>query len=117
MTEDELYQGIADALTIAGWRWYHVIRSDGRSAGTGAVGFPDLFAVHPTRAQAFAWELKGDGGVMSTDQWAWIGPLAVVATLIGQPGRFDARVVFPHDYDRALDYILGRAERFIPAGE
>lgn len=112
MSEDELFIGLTQALTLAGWRWYHVIRSDGVSMGTGAVGFPDLFAVHPTRSQAFVWELKGTGGQPTIDQWAWIGPLAVVATLVDKPATFDARIVGPADYDAALHFILGKTERF-----
>lgn len=123
MTEDELFAGITDALTLSGWRWIHTIRSDGVCQGTGARGFPDLFAVHPTRSQVIAWELKGDDGRPTSDQWAWIGPLAVTSTLLVElagfsmhtenaPVRFDARIVFPADYDHALDFVLGRIDRF-----
>src|SRR5262252_4676813 len=61
VTEDELYTGITEALTIAGWRWYHVRRSDGVSEGTGARGLPDIIAVHPYRSHLIMWELKGEG--------------------------------------------------------
>lgn len=111
MTEDELYAGITEALTLAGWRWMHILRSDGVMTGTGAVGWPDLVAVHDRRAQMLVWELKGDGGRPTSEQYAWIGPMAVVAQLVGA-GRFDARVVWPKLYDAALDYIVGKNEAF-----
>lgn len=123
MTEDELYAGITEALTLSGWRWMHIIRSDGRMTGNGAVGWPDIAAVHPTRCHLILWELKGDGGHVTTDQWAWIGPLAVISVALGvnaptwkQGGgdaQLDARIVTPADYDAALAYIVGKAGRFI----
>lgn len=119
MTEDELYAGITEALTLAGWRWMHIIRSDGVMTGTGASGWPDLVAVHDRRAHLLIWELKAARGQATADQWAWIGPLAVVATkLSGAPAgyaHFDARVLYPADYDAALSYIVGKTDRMIAA--
>src|SRR5262245_60360552 len=111
MTEDELYAGITDALTLAGWRWLHMIRSDGVVTGTGAEGWPDIFAVHPARDQVLVWELKGDRGRPTLEQAAWISSLGAVA--IVQGARWlDVRVVYPDDYDVAVDLILGRRDRW-----
>lgn len=110
MSEDELMAGITEALTLAGWVWYHVGRSDRVSRGTGAVGFPDIVAVHPWRNHLILWELKTETGRLTVGQWAWIGPLAVTATVIGSP-MLDARVIRPADYDAALEYIVGKRDR------
>lgn len=96
MTEDELFAGLTDALTLAGWRWMHIIRSDGVTAG--AAGWPDLVAVHPSRNVVLAWELKGERTPVSSDQAAW---------LVGLRDRpVDARLIRPRDYDDALRVIL-----------
>lgn len=89
--------GLTEALELAGWRWLHIIRSDGVTAGSS--GFPDLIAVHPHRAIVLAWELKSDRGQLTPDQAGW---------LIGLRERaIDARVIRPADYDEALQVILG----------
>ena len=119
MTEAELLAGITDALTIAGWRWMHIIRSDGVTQGHS--GWVDVTAVHPTRALLLLWELKGDGGVLSHEQVGWIVPLATIATrvrerviaLAGPAGELvDARVLWPADYDTALALIVGKIDRW-----
>ncbi len=99
MTEDELLAGITDALTLAGWRWTHIRRSDRITQGF--EGLPDIIAVHPERAIVLAWELKTDLGVISTDQWGWLVALRDVAGV-------DARVVRPSDYDAALLTVFGQ---------
>lgn len=35
MSEAELLAGLTDALTLAGWRWMHIRRSDGVTVGPG----------------------------------------------------------------------------------
>lgn len=110
MTEDELQAGITEALTICGWRWMHIRRSDGITMG--AEGWPDIYAVHPGRpgAPILAWELKGDGGRPTGDQVAWIA--AIHASPAGLAGYIDARFLYPTDYDRAINLILGRSATF-----
>lgn len=112
MSEAELLLGLGQALTMAGWLWYHVVRSDGVSSGSGALGFPDIVAVHPRRLHLILWELKGSGGTPTPDQWAWMQPLALLAGTIGTctPQLLDARILWPADYDTALEYIVGKRE-------
>jgi len=111
VTEDELMSGITGALELAGWRWMHIIASHGVTQGD--VGWPDIIAVHPSRERApiLAWELKGDGGRPSGDQVAWIAALFAVGDRY-EPAPIDARMLYPDDYDRALDLILGRTATF-----
>jgi hypothetical protein len=96
MTEAELLQGITDALTIAGWRWTHIRRSDGITQGF--AGLPDIIAAHPMRTVLLAWELKATDGVVSVDQLGWL--------LAAQGPGVDARVVRPSQYDEALAVII-----------
>lgn len=103
MTEDDLLAGLADALTIAGWTWMHIIRSDGVTQGH--AGFVDLIAGHEARPYVLAWELKGPTGRITPDQWRWMLALKGAAGV-------DVRVIKPDDYDRALDVIVrGRDPR------
>lgn len=97
MTEDELLQGITEALTFGGWRWTHILRSDGVTMGMS--GLPDIIAAHAERTLVLAWELKNATNQATLDQWAWLKGLAVCA-------HVDARVVRPADYDHALEVIL-----------
>lgn len=97
MTEADLLEGITDALTITGWTWMHIIRSDGVTQGH--AGFVDLIAGHEARPFVLAWELKGPDGRISLEQFRWI------AALRGAAG-IDVRVIRPADYDRALDVIV-----------
>jgi VRR-NUC domain-containing protein len=102
MTEDELLQGITDAMTLGGWRWMHIRRSDGITVGM--QGFPDLIAAHPEREYILVWELKSQTGVVMPDQAAWLHVLGVSCV--------DARVIRPEDYDQALEVVLkGRDPR------
>lgn len=97
MTEDELLEGLTDALTLAGWRWFHVRRSD-RALVQGFQGWPDIFAVHPTRRIQIAMELKAEDGQASPDQLGWIAALRAAG--------LDCLVIRPGDYDRMLRVIL-----------
>lgn len=97
MTEAELLQGITDALTISGWTWTHIIRSQGVTMGS--AGIPDVIAAHPDRGVMLAWELKAERGVVSTDQLAWLFALRGIAGI-------DARIIRPADYDDALQVII-----------
>lgn len=103
MTEDELLAGLTDALTIAGWTWMHIIRSDGVTMGH--AGFPDLVAGHEAQPFILAWELKAAGGRITTDQWRWMVALKGSRDV-------DVRVIRPADYDQALEVIVrGRDPR------
>lgn len=96
MTEDELLEGLTDALTLAGWRWMHIRRSDNITVGQ--QGFPDIIAGHPERDYVLAWELKSREGIVMPDQAAWLIALRVPS--------IDARIIRPIDYDDALEVIL-----------
>jgi hypothetical protein len=96
MTEDELLAGITEALTFGGWRWTHILRSDGVTMGD--PGIPDIMAGHFHRGFVLAWELKSASGVVSPDQGAWLMAL--------RNPHVDARVIRPADYDAALEVIL-----------
>lgn len=98
MTEDELLEGITQAMTLVGWRWTHIRRSD--TITMGMSGLPDIIAGDVTRKIVVAWELKSQTGVVSGDQWGWLNVLRVA------PG-VDARVIRPSDYDAALSVIIG----------
>lgn len=105
MTEDELFEGITQALTIAGWRWSHI--RDSRGITVGDSGLPDIIAVHPTRGLVLAWELKGTNGKPTGDQVAWIAGMSA-------PGvKLDARILYPGHYDRALAFITGKTPAFV----
>ncbi len=97
MTEDELLEGITDALTLAGWHWFHVRRSD-RAIVQGRQGWPDLFAVHATRRLTLVLELKTEDGRLESEQGYWFHALA-------QAGH-NPVVIRPGDYDRILSVIL-----------
>lgn len=99
MGEDDLLSGLAEALTMTGWIWMHIIRSDGVTQGN--PGFVDIIAGHEAMPIVLAWELKGEGGRLTTDQWAW------AIALKGAAG-VDYRVIRPVDYDRALEVIVHR---------
>ena len=103
MTEDELLTGLTDAMTLSGWWWMHIRRSD-RALVQGMQGFPDIFAVHPIRKIGLAWELKSAKGQPTYEQHAWLNALALV--LDGCPNVWDGRIVRPSDYDDALAFVL-----------
>ncbi len=99
MSEDELFAGITQALTLAGWRWMHIRRSDGVTVGDS--GWPDVIAAHPDRGIVLALELKDAKLQPTVDQLAWILSLDNRTVV--------AQVVRPADYDRMLDVILAPA--------
>ena len=101
MTEDELLAGITEALTFGGWRWTHIRRSDGITVGM--AGLPDIIAVHPERGLALTWELKSTNGRPTLEQYAWLHGFDRVEGI-------DARVIYPIDYDAALEVILRGAD-------
>lgn len=105
MTEEELLIAITDALTLFGWRWMHLRRSD-LARVQGSQGWPDLIAIHPDRRLAMALELKTHTGRPTEDQAAWLAFL----NLAGIP----ARIVRPMDLDLILEVITGKARPLGP---
>jgi hypothetical protein len=103
MTEDELLTGITEALTLSGWWWMHVRRSD-QALIQGMQGFPDVFAIHADRGHTLAWELKSETGRPTIEQHAWLHAFRSM----GDPAvtKVDARIVTPRHYDRALRAVL-----------
>lgn len=101
MSEADLLIGITQALTIAGWRWTHIRDSHGVTVGD--VGLPDIIATHPSRGLSLAWELKGSNGKPTGDQVAWIAGLSAAQGV-------DARILWPADYDHALELITGKRD-------
>lgn len=99
MTEEELLTGITDALSIAGWTWMHILRSD--HVTMGRPGFPDVVAGHQVMPFILAWECKAELGTVTPGQWEWL------LALKGAIG-VDARVIRPSMYDDALEVILRR---------
>lgn len=99
MTEDELLAGIGEALTLAGWCWTHIRRSD--TITMGMTGLPDIIACHVMRDVVLAWELKSETGQLSTDQAGWLRAIRNACV--------DARVIRPADYDAALQVIIAHA--------
>ena len=107
MTEDELLSGITDALTLSGWTWTHILRSDGVTMGH--AGLPDVLA--GKGGIVLAWELKTETGTPSHDQLRWLLALG------GHPINLDARIIRPSMYDAALRVILeGVAPAYAFAG-
>jgi hypothetical protein len=97
-SEDELLLAVTEALSLTGWRWQHVRRSDAAIV-QGMTGWPDIIAIHPTRAIAMALELKADRGQVSGEQAAW----GACLELVGIPFR----IVRPDDLDSILRVIVG----------
>lgn len=97
MTEEELLLGITLALTLGGWTWMHIIRSDGVTAGQ--AGFPDIIAAHDAVPFGLAWELKSATGSLTPDQLRWQVALRSVRWL-------DTRTIRPAQYDEALEVII-----------
>lgn len=98
MTEDELLEGVTDALTMGGWLWTHARRSD-LALMQGSPGVPDLFAVHGELGRLLAMEIKGDHGQPTPDQSRWLVALA--------RAHVDARLVYPDQYDALLVELVG----------
>jgi hypothetical protein len=98
MSEADLLTGICEALTLGGWVWTHIRRSDGITVGN--AGLPDIIAAHHGRTFMLAWELKADRGTVSVDQYRWLHALGPCHPTV------DARVIRPQLYDAALRVLL-----------
>jgi hypothetical protein len=102
-TEEHVLSGLLDTFQIAGWLAFHSRRTDlGVAQGTGAVGLPDILAVHPYYGELVAIECKSERGRLSVEQWAWIWAL--------RNAGVTAVVCRPSDYDRCIAAILRRGE-------
>lgn len=96
MTEDQLLQGVTDALTAYRWRWSHARRSD-KALMMGHQGVPDIIAARNGRVLLI--ELKSETGVLSPDQLAWMAEMP-------HPGyALTALVLRPSGYDRFLEEL------------
>lgn len=99
VTEDELLEGVTDALTLGRWDWTHTRRSD-LAQLMGTPGVPDIIAVSGERGMLLALELKSDHGQPTRDQARWL-------TRLGQARHVSARLVYPGDYDALLAELVG----------
>ena len=97
-SEDDLLRGITDALTVGGWRWHHVRRSD-RAIQQGQGGWPDIFALHPERGETFVAELKAEHRRVEPLQADWL-------EVFGACG-IPARVIRPAQYDATWRWLVG----------
>lgn len=95
MTEDELLEGLTDALTYCGWRWMHLRRSD-LAIVQGHAGWPDIVAVRGDRLLTL--ELKREDGKVTLEQIGWLERLQHVDGV-------EAAIVRPSTYDATLELI------------
>ena len=96
MNENDLLQGVTDALTLRGWRWSHPRRSD-KAVMMGHAGVPDILAARNGRVLFI--ELKSETGRLSADQAAWFAEFPLVTY------TFTALVLRPSGYDAFLETI------------
>lgn len=96
-TEDELLIAVTDALTLCGWRWMHVRRSD-LAVVMGSQGWPDVVALRG--GLGLALELKSTAGRPTGEQVAWLRELRAAG--------LSALVIRPDDLDDLLRVIVGR---------
>jgi hypothetical protein len=103
MTEDQLVHGLADAMSLAGWTWWHVRRSD-RALWMGTKGWPDISALPPRHdGPLLVIEAKSAHGVVTPEQGRWL-------SLLHRAG-VTAAVIRPKHYDRALHLVLDGTSR------
>ena len=85
VTEAEWQQQVVELLGYLGWKHLHVRRSIGKgrqwATTTSRVGWPDLFAWHPTRGFV-AIELKVGNGKLTTEQREVLDELAVAGARV-----------------------------------
>jgi len=101
MTEDELLEGVAQALALrARWDesvvWWHIRRSD-LALTMGTPGIPDVMVVLDGRLEA--WELKTERGVVTEEQLRWRRALSDAGVI--------HHIVRPADYDELIERIVG----------
>ena len=73
MSEDDLLAEVAQLLTLGGWRWHHMRRSD-LGQPMGDPGFPDIIAVRG--GVLLAIELKAAKGRLEVGQREWLDDIA-----------------------------------------
>lgn len=98
MAEDDMLVGITDALTLGGWCWHHIRRSD-LALQQGQSGWPDIFALHPERGEVFVAELKAATGTVDPLQASWLDAFAACG--------ISARVLRPDAYDETYQWLVG----------
>jgi hypothetical protein len=74
-SEDDLLADVAQRLTLGGWRWHHIRRTD-LGLQMGDPGFPDLIATR--RDQLLVVELKGPRGSYEPGQTDWLAGFVAV---------------------------------------
>ena len=96
-SEDDLLTAITEALTLLGYRWHHVRRSD-KALPMGHAGFPDICAAR----NGVVWfiELKKEGENPTQDQWAWLVSIQPRRTV--EDDHLKMRIWRPSDLDAAL---------------
>jgi len=87
VSEKTFTRQVEDLLAMFGWLSYHDL--SGKTSGTGAKGWPDIFAVRGN--DAIAWELKTMKGRVAPEQKHWIKCL--------QQAGIDARILRPNQID------------------
>lgn len=101
ISEAQLQATVIGLLDTFKWTWVHHRPARTKSgayvnavSGSGAKGWPDIFAVRGT--DAVAWELKSQLGRPTKEQFQWLADL--------NRAGIEARVIRPSD----LDYVEDR---------
>lgn len=106
MTEAELQQLLTEALDLGGWRWVHFrparTEHGWRTAMSGSVGWPDLFAVRG--GVALAIEVKSQRGTVHAEQHAWLD-------LLGEVPGITRLVVRPDTVDDLLPVLISKPQQ------
>jgi hypothetical protein len=98
MSEDQLISGLLEALSLGGWKAWHMRRSD-RGLLMGAPGWPDITALPRVVGRPLlVIEAKTGRGVLTAEQARWIVQL--------HRAGITAVVIRPAGYDRALGLIV-----------
>lgn len=98
--EESLLQAITDALSLTGWTWQHIRRSD-LAIVQGTAGFPDLIAIRD--GTLLAIECKTETGRPTYEQVLWLRSFRSIAGF-----RTYALIVRPTDLDELLLGITGK---------
>jgi hypothetical protein len=104
VSEAQFARSVLELLGLAGWRCVHHRPAGTRDgwrtavAGSGAVGWPDIFAVRGDRALAI--ELKAEHGSLQHEQRDWLIAL--------EAAGIEVYVWKPSDWSE-IEQVLGRA--------
>ena len=95
ITEAQWQEQVTTLMRYLGWTFLHVRKSIGKgkrwTTATNLVGFPDLFAWHPTRGFV-AIELKVGKNLPTPEQTAVLDSLAAAGAI--------TMVAYPEDLER-----------------